>query len=286
MTSRPIRLLIAPFHLGRRDEGVGNGPLRLLELGAADSLADAGAAVAIEPVSFDPTGHGGELAALIGSVSAVARQLANAPDDRALPVILAGDCFTSLGVLTGLSDLSMSLVWFDAHGDFNTPESSRSGYVDGMALAAAVGDSQRALLASVPGFRALATDRVLLLGTRDLDPAEEERLAHSPITHLPANRLGDVPLPDLGGGPVHLHLDLDVLHDSVGQVNAFRLPPGGVSPSLLLALVEEIAGCAELRSVAITAYDPSLDCGEVGRSALAVLRLLGKLAVHEPTWKQ
>jgi arginase len=167
-------------------------------------------------------------------------------------------------------------VWLDAHGDFNTPETSVTGFLDGMALAAAVGDCWRGSLAAVPGFRPVPPDRVLLAGTRDLDPAEEERLASSPIRQLPADRFAEGPLPTLDGHPVHLHLDLDVLHDSLGPVNTYGLTSGGVPRPRLLELVEAVSHRAGLRSVAITAYDPSVDSGDVADTALDVLEILGR----------
>lgn len=257
-----IRLIVAPFHLGRRGEGVGDGPIALLDAGAAAALGHGGAEVGVEIVA--PAGDD-----LFASVAAVTPIVAAAVARDELPVVLAGDCTTTAGILAGLAEPT-SVLWLDAHGDFNTPETSVSGFLDGMALSALVGDCLEHELSAVPGFRPLPAGRVTLAGTRELDPPERERLEHSAIHHVSA----DEPLPDPGDGPIHLHLDLDVLHSSVGRVNEHPSAPGGVTAAALLGLISGMR--APLRSVAITAYNPSFDGGAVAAVALEVLDRIGR----------
>ncbi|WP_374674139.1 arginase family protein [Ideonella sp.] len=102
------------------------------------------------------------------------------------------------------------VVWFDAHADLNTPDSTLSGYLGGLALAAPLG-----LWHS--GFGAgLDTDRLVLVGQRDLDPFESDLIAQRRIVHLPpgpglARELRDA----VAGRPVYVHLDCDVLNPGI-----------------------------------------------------------------------
>ncbi len=92
-------------------------------------------------------------------------------------LVLGGDCPTSLGTLAGLlTPEETAIVWFDAHGDFNTPDISISGYLGGMALACAAGHGLGELRAATKLNGPIAERNVALLGARDLDPLEERAL--------------------------------------------------------------------------------------------------------------
>ena len=102
-----------------------------------------------------------------------------------LPVSIAGDCCSSIGVLAGLQQAGVepTLIWFDAHGDFNTWETTPSGFLGGMPLAMLVGRGEQTIMEGV-GNRVLPEDQVILSDGRDLDPGEYESLAASKVVHL------------------------------------------------------------------------------------------------------
>jgi arginase len=77
------------------------------------------------------------------------------------------------------------VVWFDAHGDFNTPETTLSGFFDGMGLAMAAGYCWKPLLETIPGFRAVSEANIVHIGGRDLDRAEEELMRQSELELIP-----------------------------------------------------------------------------------------------------
>jgi arginase len=128
------------------------------------------------------------------------------------------------------------VVWFDAHADFNTAETTTSGFTDGMGLAVAVGHCWQKMAEGVPGFSPVAEEDVLLAGVRDAQPAEEDRLAASRVTVVGADRIGREGLRVLAAaldglrlraGRVYVHLDLDVLDPAkAGRANEFA-PEGG-----------------------------------------------------------
>lgn len=198
--------------------------------------------------------------------------------------MLSGNCNATLGVLAGLArpGLRLGLVWLDAHGDFNTPELDQSGFLDGQGLAMVVGRCWQAVTSAVPGFSPLAEQRVLLIGTRSLDEAEEAALRRSEVTWLPpaqARDLGAVTaaLEVLASrvDVVHFHVDLDVYDPSIAPANSFAASDGLLAPD-----VERIVGQTAARrpivSATLASFDPAFD--PAGRMRDTALNLLEQLA--------
>ena len=104
--------------------------------------------------------------------------------NRRFPILLAGGCLSSLASLSAIGTQGTGLIWFDAHGDFNTPETTPSGFIDGMAIAAITGRCWRTLTASVPGFVALPESNVALIGARDFDAEEFSALKDSGVRSM------------------------------------------------------------------------------------------------------
>lgn len=164
---------------------------------------------------------------LLTLYAGVAQLVATIADTGALVTVVAADCMTSLGVLAGVqrSGLSPSVVWLDAHGDFNTPATTRSGYLGGMPLAVAVGHDAHDLGAGL-GLTAVDERCVLLAGVRDLDVAESKLLASSAVKRASISEVGSDTMPP---GPIYLHVDVDVIDpDEAGDL-LYPVAPG---PSL------------------------------------------------------
>jgi arginase family enzyme len=112
------------------------------------------------------------------------------------PLVLSGNCNTAVGTLSGLTPARRATFWFDAHGDCNTPETTASGFLDGMGLAMAAGLCWHELTALVPGYEPVAPSATFLLGARDLDRAEAAVLERSAIATIPVQRIPEA-LPSL-----------------------------------------------------------------------------------------
>ena len=157
--------------------------------------------------------------------SAVSQQVADTVRGGAgLPVVQSGDCTTSLGTVAGLQQTGADpgVVWFDAHGDVQTLETSTSGYLGGLPLRLLAGYRPE-LIADAIGLRAVPEDRIVLAGARDLDPPEVQYLAGAAIRRRQVTDLTEADLPD---GPLYVHLDVDVLDP--GGLPGLILPvPGG-----------------------------------------------------------
>jgi len=101
-------------------------------------------------------------------------------------VVLTGNCHSQQAVIAGVGSGGLGLVWMDCHADFHTPETTESGYFDGYGLAMVVGDCWQTLCATVPGFVALREENVVLVGVRDMEAGERERLERSAIRRIGA----------------------------------------------------------------------------------------------------
>ena len=173
------------------------------------------------------------------------------------PVSLAGDCLSSLAVMAGLqrANVDASLLWLDAHGDFNTWETSPSGFLGGMPLAMAVGRGERRLIEAV-GLRPIDEARVILSDARDLDSGEREAVVASRMTHIAdVGELLKRPLPD---GPLYVHFDCDVVDAAESPAQNYPVP-GGPSGALMQAVFRHIGRCASVAALSVSAWNPRLD---------------------------
>jgi len=274
-----IQLIEIPFDSGHWGVRMGRGPGAIVDGGLPRHLLANGHAVErerVQPVTRFPT----EIATGFTVVAAIARAVRATSWRGRFPLALMGNCLGSVGVVAGLGARETGVIWLDAHADFNTPDSSRSGFLDGMALATLTGRCWAAAVSRIPGFRPVAAENVILVGARDVDPEEEPLLAEAGVARVAAGRvLDDLPaaLDSLLSrvGRVYLHLDLDVLDPAEGRANGFAAE-GGLTLQELLAAIRMIRERARLVAAGLSAYDPEHDpdgtiCAAASRAALAVV---------------
>jgi arginase len=226
----------------------------------------------------------------VGTSFAVARQLAekvcNVADRGDFPLVLAGGCISCIGTLAGLGAPPPAIIWLDAHGDFNTPETTISGFLDGMALATAVGRCWAKLAATVPGFCPVPESQTVLVGAREFDVSERALLDSSAVHLIDPQRIRNhgwraelEPLwakIQMHTGRAYLHIDLDVLDPACARANQFAAA-GGLALTELLEIVSWVRERIALAATAITAYDPEYDEGEKAvKAAVDVIRELSK----------
>ena len=116
----------------------------------------------------------------------VAERVRSAAQQGAFPLVLSGNCNTSVGTMTGLDPYELGIIWFDGHADSNTPETTTSGFLDGMGLAIATGGCWKTMAETISGFRPVPEANSVLVGSRDIVPAERERLRRSDATLIEA----------------------------------------------------------------------------------------------------
>ena len=259
-----IQLLLVPYDTARRGWRCGAGPEYLVRAGLPAHLQARGHHVAgIQVIEDDPAEAPAEIRTAFELMRRVATAVRTARAAGHFPVVLSGNCHAAVGVLSGLTPAARSVFWFDAHGESNTPDTTASGFLDGMGLSTAMGWCWRTVAASVPGFRPVEPEATFLLGARDFDPPEATLLSDSKVTHIPVPqvsvRLADLLTAARPEGLGYLHLDPDVLDpDTVGTANSLPVP-GGLSVAELTAAITAIRARVPLGAVTIASYGPEYD---------------------------
>jgi arginase family enzyme len=190
-----------------------------------------------------------------------------------VPVIAAADCSISLTTLPAAlrHRPDAKVLWLDAHGDYNTPDTSGSGYLGGMCLAGACGEWDAGLGDTI------APERVVLAGVRDLDGGERELLERSAATVIGASVVETLVAVKnaLDGAPAFIHLDLDVLDPE--EFPAAVPAADGLSSDKLYDLMEAVAEDSELVGLEITAFEAPDDEDERADMAETAMRVLDPL---------
>jgi arginase len=293
---KPIRVLGVPMDLGADRRGVDMGPSAIRYGGLASQLdsmgcdcVDGGDISVPRPEERDPDAAQFERgrAKFLTETKEVCEDVATAVEatitDGEFPLVLGGDHSIAIGTVAGAasSDEEIGLVWFDAHGDFNTPETSPSGNIHGMPVAAILGHGEFAgrEWAHTP---AVKEDNVALVGLRSLDDDERAAIRESDVTaytmsDIDAHGLQDVVEDALsvatdGTDAVHVSLDMDWLDptEAPGVGTPVR---GGVSYREAHAAMEQVAEIADqIRSMEVVEVNPILD--DHNRTAELAVELL------------
>lgn len=271
------------------DPGTAAGPEALLHAGLMDGLREQGHDVA-GPYHAHLAPH--EEAAYgawnrIGLADAhLARLTAEAVQDHAFPILLESNCYGALGALAGLQKSAgpglprLGMVWIDAHGDCNTPETTLSGMLSGMPVAIATGLCLERLRRQAGLDTPIAADHVVMVCVRANDPQEQELIDRSGIEIVPVADLqadcarlrgaidrlsGDVDL-------IYVHFDVDALDESE-VASMWLTAPGGPTTSELAHALELVMGAAKVAAFGIADINPERDLdGRMVGAAFAVLK--------------
>jgi len=282
--ARTVQIIGAPTDYGANRRGVDMGPSAIRYAGLADQLAEMGVetvdsgdlqAPRAEERDPDRAAVGGR-AKFLAEVEDVCTRLAGTVAEALaldrFPLVLGGDHSVAIGSLNGTArDATVGVIWFDAHGDFNTPATSPSGNVHGMPLAAALGLGP---FADMPWARAdgVSEENVVLVGLRDLDDAEREAIREADVTVFTMSDIDehgistvvrqalDVATDGMDG--IHVSLDLDWLdpREAPGVGTPVR---GGVTYREAHSALEAVARRHDrdgiLRSMEAVEVNPILD---------------------------
>ena len=272
---QPVAVIGAGLDLGAGRRGVDMGPSAIRYAGLDERVAQLGRRVEdwgdVETAVLEATEVVDERMRYLPQIKAtcerIAALVARASEEDYLPLVLGGDHSVALGSLGGMARAHGpgGVLWLDAHGDLNRPETSPSGNVHGMPLAAALG-------VAGPEFESNeyplpAVDRVALVGVRSLDPGERELLAELDacvFTMSDLDRQGVEPAIRealehvTGAGFVHVSLDMDVLDPDVapGVGTPVR---GGLSYREAHLALELVAEADVLSSLEVVEVNPILD---------------------------
>ncbi|HUQ15011.1 MAG TPA: arginase family protein [Gemmatimonadales bacterium] len=271
-----IQIFVVPYDSGRLRWRCGAGPGYLLSAGLTTHLHSQGHVVTdVQTLEDNPAYPSAEIrtAFELARRLAVAVRAAHAAGHFAL--VLSGNCNTAIGTLGGLTPAPSHVLVRCPRG-LQYPETTTTGFLDGMGLAMATGLCWDRLVTTVPGFRPIRAEATFLLGARDLDPSEATLLRQSAVTVV---EVGQIPahLPDLFAHAQladtigYLHLDLDVLDPTVGHANYLPVP-NGLSLAQLTGAITAIRAHVPLRAAALTSYSPEDDHdGGIARAAVVAL---------------
>jgi arginase len=280
----------AALDLGAGRRGVDMGPSAIRYAGLAARIAELGHEYVdfgnVETAVAEATAVGDERARFLPQIretsERIAALVARATNDEFVPVVLGGDHSVALGSLAGLREVHGpgGAIWIDAHGDLNSPETSPSGNVHGMVLAAALGLAGDRFREDGWNLPAIAPDRVALVGVRSLDAAERELLREldarvftmSDVDRLGVERAVREALAHVAGsGFVHVSLDMDALDPDVapGVGTPVR---GGLSYREAHLALELVAESGLASSLDVVEVNPILDReNETGKLAVELI---------------
>jgi arginase len=267
----------APLDLGAGRRGVDMGPSAIRYAGLAERLTALGVDCAdrgnVSAPVAEATAVGDPRARFLPAIRATCERIASlvgaALDEDRVPIVLGGDHSIALGTLAGLAARRGpgGVLWFDAHGDLNTPATSPSGNVHGMPLAAALGHGGAAFESEAWTLPALSPERVAVIGARDLDPGErtligELGLAVHTMSEVDRRGIEAVVTDALervrGAAFVHISLDMDCLDPDLapGVGTAVR---GGLTYREAHLAMELVAESGALCCLEIVEVNPILD---------------------------
>jgi len=279
---RPVHIIGVPLDLGGGRRGVDMGPsaLRIADLDRRIAalgcpVTDRGDLVAPIPETTDA---GDPSKKYIKEIAKVCQKLyqsvLSALEQGAVPVVLGGDHSLAAGSVAATADFTrhqdkpIGLLWFDAHGDMNTPASTESGNVHGMPLAALLGP-EPAELARIGGRSPkVAAEATVLIGVRDLDEPEKTRIRESRVhvfTMKDIDRLGiavvverAIEIAGRGTAGLHVSFDLDVCDPSIAPGVGTPVK-GGLNYREAHAAMELVADSGRLLALDLVEINPILD---------------------------
>jgi arginase len=293
--AQKIRIIGVPMDLGASRRGVDMGPSALRVAGLQARIKQLGHQVEdignISVKQPEEMSYGEKRAKYLAEISDACKDLAamveKSLEESMLPVVLGGDHSIAAGTLSGVAahfkkkEKKIGLIWLDAHGDINTPESSPSGNVHGMPLAAAMGYGA-AELVELQGFKPkVEPQNISLVGIRDLD-SQEKKLAKKSGVHVFTMRdidergmrevMSDAlkyAMDDTDGISVSLDMDFVDPSDAPGVGTPVR---GGVTYREAHLAMEMLADTEAMVSLEVVEINPVID--EHNRTALLGVELV------------
>lgn len=273
-----IRVIGAPIDLGADRRGVDIGPRAIRYAGLIDQLHQLGHSVHdvgninIPLPENQPTGN--PRLKYLEPITQLAEELADSVSealrDQEFPLILGGDHSMSLGSITGVAreHKNVGVIWVDAHADFNVEETTPSGNIHGMILAALAGVGDKSLV-NIDGWAPkIDKNKIVIVGARDLDTGEQKLLREHNIhvfTMSDLDRRGisevmrqAIEIAGADNGPIHLSLDMDSLdpREAPGVGTPVR---GGLSYREAHFAMEMLAESQRLVSMDVVEVNSILD---------------------------
>lgn len=296
-----IGIVGAPVDLGQQRRGVDMGPtaMRIAKLkGNLESLGHQVRDFGNIPTADMATASVGDQSArylndVLKQCESIAGMVSACTKQRSFPLVLGGDQSVSIGTLTGLahSGTRRGIIWLDAHGDFNTPRTTPSGNIHGMALAAILGYGRPELVRLGGKSPKAVEENTVLIGLRDLDGKEAQALARSKMTVFTMKDIDGrgmksvlseaIEVAGKGVDEVHLSFDVDVVdpREAPGTGTPVR---GGLTYREAHLAMEMLSDSRRVTSAEFVEVNPILDTSnQTAQLAVElILSLFGKKIIY------
>ncbi|RME54410.1 MAG: arginase [Caldilineae bacterium] len=282
----PIRILGIPMDLGQARRGVDMGPSAVRYAGLYDRLKHLGHQVedagnvpvpgrdetAVQAQSWTETDGGGlrHLPAVVAACEAIYRVAKECAATPEVPVFLGGDHSIAIGTVAGAASAGpVGLLWIDAHGDFNTPETSPSGNIHGMPVAVLTGQGHPDLVNLGHTGPKLRPQDIVMIGVRDLDPLERVNLAASGVTVFTMRDVDELGMATVARRAltrlnhldrIHVSLDMDAIEPETAPGVGTPVTGGLTFREAHLAM-EILAESRKMSSLDVVEINPILDQG-------------------------
>jgi len=298
---KPIHIINVPLDLGASRRGTDAGPSAFRVAGLAKAILRLGYSIAKEtdvPVPAMETRQTSNTQArfkdeILDVCSELAGHTLDALNAGEWPLVIGGDHSIAMGTVSGISAYKMKtnerigLIWFDAHGDMNLPESSPSGNIHGMPLAHLLGYGDPDLSSILGASPAVDAKNVVLIGIRDIDDVERKFIRRSGVTAFSIRDIDQIGMSQVaskaleivnkGTSGFHVSFDLDGCDPDVIPGSG-TLVPGGVSFREAHLLLEECAADGRMTSMEVVELNPFVDLANISaeRAVAMIQSALGR----------
>ena len=298
---KPIHIINVPLDLGASRRGTDAGPSAFRVAGLGNAVRSLGYEISretdIQVVAMETRESSNTKARFKEEILAVCTELANKTRESCeageWPLVIGGDHSIAMGTVSGVSaycgaqNQKLGLIWFDAHGDMNLPDTSPSGNVHGMPLAHLLGFGDQDLSSVINVSPAVDRDTVVLIGIRDIDSVEREFIRKSGVTAFTMRDIDQLGMPEIasraleivnrGTAGYHVSFDLDGCDPDVIPGTGTTVP-GGVSFREAHLLLEECAANGRMTSLEVVELNPFLDHANISaeRAVTLVQSALGR----------
>jgi arginase len=274
---REIGIVGVPMDLGAGRRGVDMGPSAIRYAGLERDLVEMGFKVSDYdnlqvpgPQTENPGDPRAKYQALIEDTCLELRErVASIAGSGGVPLVLGGDHSIAMGSIAGLVDAfgDVGVLWIDAHGDINTPETTPSGNIHGMPVAAVLGQAPIAPKLGWGPSRRIKPERVVLFGTRTLDPGERAIIRELGIRMFTMSEIDQIGVRAAveqaierlrGPGGIHVSLDMDAI-DPLEAPGVGTPWPGGLTYREAHLAMELVAATGQVSSIEVVEVNPIHD---------------------------
>ena len=260
-----VHIITVPYDSSHYNVRMGTGPVNLIHKGLIQTIRKTG--VEVTNKELNDFGFRSEISTSFKLINLVKKEVEFAFDTNSLPIVLSGNCNISTGIMAAFEKQIAGIIWFDAHGDCHTPDTTTSGFMDGMALSMITGKSWKSLISRVSN-NFIAGNHIAHIGGRAISKSERDFIAENRINLISVkdiqgnstNALEDIKnkFIHLGIEKLHIHFDVDSIDPMYAPSNTYS-EENGLRVIDVIKTIQYLSQHFEIASLNIASYDAVLD---------------------------